>query len=127
MVAAACAGTAWIPWRPALAAVPRHRYLPDTVWIDKDGEDPAFLPLPEPTILTGGCSWRIATRPWSPRSTMAPTGPHLAGRLPTSSASSPVIVAVMLAALDTQPGQRVCEIGTGTGDNAALCFAQTSE
>lgn len=40
--------------------------------------------------------------------------------LPTSSASGPVIVAVMLAALDAREGHQVLEIGTGTGYNAAL-------
>ena len=40
--------------------------------------------------------------------------------MPTSSASGPVIVAVMLAALDAHEGHRVLEIGTGTGYNAAL-------
>lgn len=37
-----------------------------------------------------------------------------------SSASAPSIVAVMLEMLDLQPGQRVLEIGAGTGYNAAL-------
>ena len=37
-----------------------------------------------------------------------------------SSASSPKLVATMLEQLATQPGQRVLEIGTATGINAAL-------
>lgn len=37
-----------------------------------------------------------------------------------SSASSPGVVAGMLEQLDVQPGQRVLEIGAGTGYNAAL-------
>lgn len=40
--------------------------------------------------------------------------------MPTSSASSPIMVALMLAALDARPGHRVLEVGTGTGYNAAL-------
>jgi protein-L-isoaspartate(D-aspartate) O-methyltransferase len=38
----------------------------------------------------------------------------------TSSSSQPSIMAIMLEQLDLQPGQRVLEIGAGTGFNAAL-------
>ncbi len=37
-----------------------------------------------------------------------------------SSASAPDVIAIMLEQLDLQPGQRVLEIGAGTGYNAAL-------
>ena len=39
---------------------------------------------------------------------------------PTSSASQPAVVAMMLEALDLKPGLRGLEIGAGTGYNAAL-------
>lgn len=39
---------------------------------------------------------------------------------PTSSASQPSVVAMMLEALDLEPGMRVLEIGAGTGYNAVL-------
>jgi protein-L-isoaspartate(D-aspartate) O-methyltransferase len=42
-----------------------------------------------------------------------------AGR-PVSSSSQPAIMAIMLDQLDLAPGQRVLEIGAGTGYNAAL-------
>jgi protein-L-isoaspartate(D-aspartate) O-methyltransferase len=38
----------------------------------------------------------------------------------TSSSSQPAIMAIMLEQLNLKPGQRVLEIGTGTGFNAAL-------
>ena len=38
----------------------------------------------------------------------------------TSSSSQPAIMAIMLEQLDLQPGQRVLEVGAGTGFNAAL-------
>jgi protein-L-isoaspartate(D-aspartate) O-methyltransferase len=40
--------------------------------------------------------------------------------LPLSSSSQPAIMAIMLEQLQIVPGQRVLEIGTGTGYNAAL-------
>jgi protein-L-isoaspartate(D-aspartate) O-methyltransferase len=45
------------------------------------------------------------------------TGP---GGMTTSSSSQPSIMAMMLAQLNPQPGDRVLEIGAGTGYNAAL-------
>jgi protein-L-isoaspartate(D-aspartate) O-methyltransferase len=45
------------------------------------------------------------------------TGP---GGMTTSSSSQPSIMAMMLAQLGPQPGDRVLEIGAGTGYNAAL-------
>ena len=42
------------------------------------------------------------------------------GPMATSSASQPSMIAIMLEQLDLQPGQRVLEVGAGTGYNAAL-------
>jgi protein-L-isoaspartate(D-aspartate) O-methyltransferase len=40
--------------------------------------------------------------------------------MPTSSSSQPTVVAVMLSQLDLREGQRVLEVGAGSGYNAAL-------
>ncbi|MFN2495675.1 MAG: methyltransferase domain-containing protein [Pseudonocardiaceae bacterium] len=113
--------TALVPWQPALMAVPRHEFIPDTVWVDPDDSGPGLRPLhraeePDGWLELAYGDDAVVTQVDDGH----PTGPGLAGRMPTSSASSPVMVAVMLAALDVQPGHRVCEIGTGTGYNAAL-------
>jgi hypothetical protein len=33
------------PWRSALATVPRHEFIPDTVWIKNPGRGPTLVPL----------------------------------------------------------------------------------
>src|SRR5215216_5188637 len=45
---------------------------------------------------------------------------HDEGGVPTSSSSQPSLMARMLAQLDLGPGDRVLEVGAGTGYNAAL-------
>src|SRR5262249_4410687 len=47
--------------------------------------------------------------------------------LASSSSSQPSVMALMLEALDVQPGHRVLEIGTGTGYNAALLACLVGE
>lgn len=46
---------------------------------------------------------------------------------PVSSSSQPSVMAEMLEALDVHPGQRILEIGTGTGYNAALLAQLTGD
>ncbi|HEY2724440.1 MAG TPA: methyltransferase domain-containing protein [Pseudonocardiaceae bacterium] len=117
------------PWRDALATVPRHRFVPARVYVPHpDGGRPPLVPLhrdddPERWL-------RIAYGAEPPGWVVTqvddgdPAGPDGGGVAATSSASAPAIVAAMLAALDAQPGERVCEIGTGTGYNAALLAHQ---
>ena len=45
---------------------------------------------------------------------------------PISSSSQPTIMAIMLDQLDLAPGQRVLEIGAGTGYNACLLYTSPS-
>ncbi len=98
--------------RQAFERVPRHAFAPrfhrnrDATWEVVDGADPEHhddwltsIYRDEPLIT------RYEEQP-----------PHL----PTSSSSMPSIMAMMLEALDAASGQRVLEIGTGTGYNAAL-------
>ncbi|MFE1171010.1 methyltransferase domain-containing protein [Streptomyces sp. NPDC058773] len=98
----------------ALRAVPRHLFLPPTLWL-RDGNGGH-----EPCDREGepGRWWRAAYRdaPLVTQFTESPEG-H---RAPSSSASMPSVVVRMLRALHVRAGHSVLEIGTGTGFNAAL-------
>jgi methyltransferase of ATP-grasp peptide maturase system len=108
-------------WQAAFGTVPRHVFLErffraygDGRWVAVDQADPDWLDQVYAdrvlvTQLDGDPTrWAVARE----------TGPVFG--VPTSSSSQPAIMAVMLAILDVADGQRVLEIGTGTGYNAAL-------
>jgi protein-L-isoaspartate(D-aspartate) O-methyltransferase len=114
---------AFEPWRASLLTVPRHHFLPATVWVDDDVDaPPALVPLhreqdPDRWLTHAYAAHHgVITQVDDGH----PTRPGHGGSMPSSSASGPVIVAVMLAALNAHEGHRVLEIGTGTGYNAAL-------
>ncbi|MBB1246222.1 methyltransferase domain-containing protein [Streptomyces durbertensis] len=106
-------------WAAAFAAVPRSAFLPDLMWPHD--------------MATGRCEavrrkdapeeWQRYADSDCPIVTQWDDGAHEGGepgRSFSSSSSMPSLVLAMLADLDARPGQRVLEIGTGTGWNAAL-------
>ncbi|MFE7591967.1 methyltransferase domain-containing protein [Kitasatospora sp. NPDC057512] len=105
-------------WRKAAEAAPRHRFLPDRIWLN--GEDGCLVPCDREYELD---RWIAAAYTDEPVVTQIDDGQEpedLSDALPSSSASAPSIVFRMLELLDLTPGMRVLEIGTGTGFNAAL-------
>jgi protein-L-isoaspartate(D-aspartate) O-methyltransferase len=106
------------PWRAAFLAVPREVFIPEVIWREV-GDD--LVPLRRAEDPEG---W--LRRVYGPGYVVTqvddgpPAGPGERGRVPTSSASRPDIVALMLQAGQLEPGMRVLEIGTGTGYTAAL-------
>lgn len=103
-------------WGDAFAAVPRHVFLPDTVWWQDEKIDGAvdLVPLrrweePEVWIAMAYSNQAVITQVDDGE----PVGSGLLGYDITSSASMPTVVAVMLGKLHVQPGMSVLEIGTG--------------
>ncbi|MFF4604010.1 methyltransferase domain-containing protein [Streptomyces sp. NPDC001339] len=98
----------------ALRAVPRHLFLPSTLWL-RDGAG-GYEPCDRERDPDRW--WRAAYSdiPLVTQFAQLPDG----DRVPSSSASMPSMVVRMLMALNGRRGQRVLEIGTGTGFNAAL-------
>ncbi|MGH3696411.1 MAG: methyltransferase domain-containing protein [Pseudonocardiaceae bacterium] len=106
------------PWRTAFLAVPREVFIPEVIW--RDAGD-YMAPLhrsedPQEWLRRAYGARYVVTQV----DDGAPVGPEGQGRMATSSASRPDIVALMLAAGQLEPGMRVLEIGTGTGYTAAL-------
>ncbi|MFK0142627.1 methyltransferase domain-containing protein [Streptomyces murinus] len=100
------------PWiRPAMVdKVPRHQYAPDLLWV-WDGSSWASV---ERTTDPEGWTSAVYGGPYESTVTQITDG------LPTSSLSCGSVVADMLDSLKLRSGDRVLELGTGLGWNAAL-------
>ncbi|WP_338058204.1 methyltransferase domain-containing protein [Streptomyces avicenniae] len=107
-------------WLPAYEAMPRHQFMPDAIWPGRAGgnrQSARVLRTEDPDL------WWEAVHRDAPITTQWDDGRHTGpntGRAPTCSSSMPTMVFTMLGALDVRPGDRVLEIGTGTGWNTAL-------
>ncbi|MFD7106985.1 methyltransferase domain-containing protein [Streptomyces celluloflavus] len=106
-------------WAPSFAAVPRSAFLPDLMWPHDmgTGRNVAIDRTRDPQ------AWQRYADSDVPIVTQWDDGAHdgtAPGKSFSSSSSMPSLVFRMLADLDVRAGQRVLEIGTGTGWNAAL-------
>ncbi|MGH3903902.1 MAG: methyltransferase domain-containing protein [Pseudonocardiaceae bacterium] len=104
-------------WREAFLAVSRERFIPAQIWVS-DGE--RDVPL---DYHSDPDRWRAAVYGNTTLVTQFDDGATVwpaVGRRATSSASDPDVVAEMLDCLGVSGGQRVLELGTGTGYSAAL-------
>ncbi|MGC9544049.1 methyltransferase domain-containing protein [Streptomyces sp. UG1] len=107
-------------WLAAYRAVPRELFVPDAIWPGRAGmnrQDDRILRSESPNM------WFEAVYRDAPITTQWDDGQYTGpkkGNIASSSSSMPTMVFSMLDALDVQPGNRILEIGTGTGWNAAL-------
>ncbi|MBI0300916.1 methyltransferase domain-containing protein [Streptomyces sp. PRKS01-29] len=101
-------------WRPTFDAVPRHHFVPDEIWEQRATCVP---------VTTDAAWWDMVYRD-VPIVTQVDEGLRGGPGIATSSNSMPTMVARMLTVLDVADGQRVLEIGTGSGWNAALLAAR---
>ncbi len=87
-------------------------YLKKQGYIHTSQVEQAFRAVPRHLFLPGVELQRVYSDTY--------VATKLENDIPISSSSQPAIMAYMLEQLDLQPGQRVLEIGAGTGYNAAL-------
>ncbi|MFE0255710.1 methyltransferase domain-containing protein [Streptomyces sp. NPDC059010] len=98
-------------WRDAFAAVPRHLFVPYYYVGVAGGYERRWGQNPEPGARE---RWVRGAYADTPLATRLRDGDLV------SSSSQPSLMAMMLVALEVKDGNRVLEIGAGTGYNAAL-------
>jgi methyltransferase of ATP-grasp peptide maturase system len=102
-------------WRRAVLEVPRHVFVP-AYYVHRDGG----MVAADATGEQGRAQWLDTV--YSNTALVTKLAQDTDGTPPVflSSSSTPGLMTRMLEALDVHDGQRVLEIGTGTGYNAAL-------
>ncbi|MES5821024.1 methyltransferase domain-containing protein [Streptomyces sp. RG80] len=98
-------------WREAFEAVPRHLFVPYYYVGIVGGYERRWGESPDPRARERWLRGAYAD---------APLATRLRDGELVSSSSQPSLMAMMLTALEVQDGDRVLEIGAGTGYNAAL-------
>lgn len=111
-------------WDAAFRKVDRSRFIPDRIWVDENGHDVALDRAVEPERwMRAVYSDSVVVTQFDDGATVWPA----TGFRPTSSCSMPSAVVGMLDALAVRDGDRVLEIGTGTGYNSALLAQRLSD
>ncbi len=110
-----------IDWAEVMDRVPRERFIPQVIWRHERGRGGNdHLPVDRATDPDAWAAMVAADEPVVTQVDNGRPAPDGTGREVTSSSSDRRVVLNMLQLLDAQPGERVLEIGAGTGWNAAL-------
>jgi len=114
------------PWlREVFEKVPRHAFVPERVWTWRGRRWHPFCRAEDPEAWA-----ELVHHPDDAVVTQVDDGwtaEDGSGLVPTSSISAVKAVLNMLASLGPEPGDRVGEIGTGTGYNTALLCERVGE
>ncbi|KGI81512.1 hypothetical protein IL38_11290 [Actinopolyspora erythraea] len=102
-------------WEAAFRVIPRERFVDRFTAAGSDGLTEHDLAADPERALEAIYSDSTLITAWDERG------------IATSSSTSPGLMALMLEQLDAEPGDRVLEIGTGTGYNAALLCSVLGE
>jgi methyltransferase of ATP-grasp peptide maturase system len=105
-------------WREAVCAVPRHEFAPEVFRQDRVDQYDGTWRLLDTTTVAGRQEWLDQVYSTAVLITALDRTSDPPRMLSTS--SMPGLMTRMLEALDVRDGNRVLEIGTGTGYNAAL-------
>lgn len=107
-------------WRPSFESVPRHLFVPDTIWQLDRSAGGRLTPLRRSEEPDRWLRYVYSDEAVETQVDDGHPAEDGSGWEVTSSSSQPSVVAEMLRTLNLEPGMRVLEIGTGTGWNAAL-------
>lgn len=108
-------------WERAALFAPRTDFLPDVFWTHdvESGDSERVDRVSEPALWDGyACADVPIVTQWAD---------DKPGGAPASTVPQPSVVFRMMAALDVRPGNRVLEIGTGTGWTAGLLAARLGD
>ena len=106
-------------WKSAVCAVPRHEFIPHYYRHDTSTR-PATWQLVTPHDPSDVQAWLELVYSDTTLITAVADYAERGVQIPVSSSSKPDLMVRMLEELDVTDGDRVLEIGTGTGYNAAL-------
>jgi methyltransferase of ATP-grasp peptide maturase system len=111
-------------WRAAVEAVPRETFLGPAIYHASEPPGPTtWTPVRRDSVPTDKwLSWAYQNSTWITQidGILAENAPGPVQGAPTSSSTLPGLVVQMIEESGTRPGDRVLEIGTGTGYSTAL-------